>query len=126
MTALAGTRITLVSFTPTGTRDASGMLTPAPDSTSSTDVPGCLHRPVPETAVRELHRQYREVGIVVGTNSWRTTTPVVPATLNAKPGDHLIVGGLTFIIMGTSMFNSDMAGKPSHMTIISERQTAGH
>jgi hypothetical protein len=126
MTALAGTTITFVSYTPTGTRDASGMLIPAPDSTSSTDVYGCLHRPVPETAVRDMHRQYREVGIVVGTNSWRTTTPINATTLAVKPGDHMIVHGQTFIIMGTAAPNFDMADRPSHMTIISERQTAGH
>jgi hypothetical protein len=28
--------------------------------------------------------------------------------------------------MGSSLLNSDMAGRPSHMTILSERQTAGH
>ena len=126
MTALAGTPITFVSFTPTGTRDASGMLTPTPDSSSSTVVPGCLHRPVPETAVRDLHRQYREVGIVVGTNSWRTTAPINATTVAINPGDHMIVHGQTFIIMGSAMPNFDMADKPSHMTIISERQTAGH
>jgi hypothetical protein len=126
MTALAGTTITFVSFVTTGTRDASGMLVPTPDVSESNDVVGCLHRPVPETAVRDLHRQYREVGIVVGTNSFRTTTPVTPVTLAAQPGDHMIVGGQRFIIMGTAMLNADMAGKPSHMTIISERQTAGH
>jgi hypothetical protein len=123
MSLLGGQTVTILSYTTTGTRDASGM---AQSSEVATDVKWCLHRPVPETAVRELKRQYGDVGVVVGVLSWRTTCPVTPETLTIKPSDRLVIDGYTYTVMGGALPNSDLGGKMTHVTVISERQEAGH
>jgi hypothetical protein len=76
--------------------------------------------------VRELKRQYAQVGVVLGTLSWRTFAPVTAVTKAIKPADRIIVEGDTYTVMGGAMTHPDMAGKPSHVILISERQEAGH
>jgi hypothetical protein len=114
--------VTFLIYSASGTPDNSGM---SQGSETATDVDFCLHRPVPETAVRELKRQYRDVGIVVGTLSWRTTCPRTPVTLSVKASDRMVVDGLTYTIMGGALPNTDLAGVGQHVTIISERQQTG-
>ena len=123
MSLLGGQTVTLLSYTTTGVRDASGM---AQNTEVATPVKWCRHRPVPETAVRELKRQYGDVGVVVGVLSWRTFLPITPETMLINPADRLVVDGLTYVVMGGALPVADMGGKPNHVIVISERQEAGH
>lgn len=77
-------------------------------------VSGCHFRPANTTEV--------DGQTDVATEVWKCTAPPVDAALNAKPGDELNVGGLTFQVDGFVQPKFDLAGALSHVTIMCKRQ----
>ncbi len=111
---------TQTSIDPTG----AGILTP-----TSTNVPGCRHRPLKTESARGAgmarQQEATQVGVSVATEWWETTAPPWPAILAATPTDSLVCNGITYqIIAGIKIFRDPM-GAPIKVSILSEEQTKG-
>ncbi|MGJ6124697.1 hypothetical protein QN239_19200 [Mycolicibacterium sp. Y3] len=80
----------------------------------SMDVAGCHWRPLAATDT------ISETGDVV-TDPWKATCPPLPAVLAAKAKDEVVVGGVTYqIVGGPRVF--DNANGPFKCTVICERK----
>lgn len=77
-------------------------------------VPGCRFRPL--SAQEKI-----ELGDIV-TDPWKCTAPPKAAVINARSGDEVLVGGVTYQILGGPRVFPDMQGTLFKVTIICERR----
>lgn len=110
--SFGGQTVTFVNVGQTGARGYLGLKA---QSRSDTAVTGCHFRPA-STSERDSQTD-------VATEIWKCTAPPVAAALNAKPGDEVKCGGLTFQVEGFVQPKYDLDGnEPHHVTIMCKRQ----
>lgn len=106
-----GQVVTFVKITPTGVYGDRG--TPELAETS-TQVPGCRHRPL-------TFQETIELNLDTATEWWKTTAPPVPAVLAATANDEIEEAGRRYQIHGGIRPFPDMDGQPYKVTIVSKR-----
>lgn len=129
MTIFGGQTITIVSRSQTSV-DALGAAVMAE---TTTDIPGCRHRPlVPIESGgggQARAEKITEVGIGVASSWWKSTVPISPsnsfAILALKPNDEINVNGIRYVIVSGLHVFDDFYGNPFKATIVSVLQEEG-
>lgn len=84
-------------------------------TTTSTDVPGCLFRPL-------KFKEQPLLRVDKVTNRWRCTAPPADAVLNTTASDEVIVNGITYQMEGDVEVYYDLSGNPFKCSFICEQQ----
>jgi hypothetical protein len=86
---------------------------------TNTDVPGCLFRAMDPTFRDE---KVDKLGNLV-ISQWKCTAPPVPAVLNCKPNDQVIVNGVTYEIQVGARVYYTLQGTPFKCTVICQTRS---
>lgn len=84
------------------------------ETTTSTDVPGCLFRPV-------SFKETSPIATQQVLQRWKCTAPPVAAAMGAAATDEVIVDGVTYQIVGGAEVFSDFNG-PFKVTLYCDLQ----
>jgi hypothetical protein len=102
--------ILFVTLTETGVPDAAGVMT---FTRTPVAVPGCHHRPLSAAETPEWLTD-------IGTQVWKTTAPPQAAAIAAKSTGELVVGGVTYRIIGGAQPFKDFTPNVFKVTILSQ------